>query len=181
MSDKKLSDFFAEYKTDLPKRAQARQAVFEWSKGVLENQPSWLVLHSPNYGTGKTSLARAAFNAFSFSLINGFFITAPDLLDDIRATYNGGNITEAALFRQWRKAQFFILDDFGKQYTREKEWEAEKWFRLVDGMEQISLLVTSNLTPIQFAERIGGAAASRFGRAKYIDMSGLPDYRLTKK
>jgi DNA replication protein DnaC len=187
MSDeKKLSDFFVNFETrGDPTRERALMAVKTWARAALDKKPCGLVLWSNGYGAGKTMLARCAYDVLNYTYASGQFITAPDFMDLIKGSYeDGSKVSEAQLFREWRKQQFIIIDDFGKQYTRQEAqgWEFEKWFKLIDVMQERALLMTSNLNPQKIGERIGGAASSRLtGMCEFVDMSALPDFRLVKR
>lgn len=180
---KSVREFFASYTASQPAQAKAVQAVIKWAKEASQFEPSGLVLWSTGYGVGKTHLARCAHSALAWSYRDGVMMSAPDFLDTIKSTYSDDRRTEFNLFRQWSQG-YVILDDVGKDYSAQPEWSNEKYFRLFDGVvtNGANLLVTSNLTVKELAKRIGGAAFSRLaglcGENGFVDMSGLPDWRL---
>ena len=65
------------------------------------------------------------------------------------------------------------------------QWAQQIFYRILDRMYQRhSLLITTNLTPLTIAEKLGGANQSRLlgmcGQSGYIKMDGIPDYRAKK-
>lgn len=184
--DPRLSDFFSSFDVELPAQRIARDATIQWVRDyVVEEKPTALVLYSVKFGVGKTHLALCAKEALNYIRRNGYFFTAPDLLEIIKASYSDDTLSERDLFREWKRG-WFILDDFGKQYSTGAEWEQEKWYKLLDGMyEKKPILITSNLDPKQMATRLGGAAWSRLvgmcGTDRFIDMNSLPDQRMKVK
>ena len=184
---KRLSDFFVSFDIDMPAQKIARDAVVQWCQDyTINNKPGAIVLYSNKYGVGKTHLAKCAESVFRYLYKGGQFFTAPDFLEIIKASYSDDNkLNERDLFRQWRGG-WFILDDFGKQYSTGAEWEQEKWFKLLDNLyEKQPLMITSNLDASKMAVRLGGAAWSRLvglcGEDRFINMDNLPDRRLKGK
>ena len=181
----KLSDLFSSFEAALPDQKAALAAIMGWTWETAQGRPSGLVLWSEGYGRGKTHLALCADRALAYERpsVRGVFYTAPDWLEQIRKTYNHDTReTEYDLFRAWSSG-YFILDDWGKQYSREQEWEQEKLFKLLDKMiERQSLLLTSNLNPEKLEKSMSGAAWSRLvgmcGPSGFVNMSRIPDYRL---
>lgn len=91
----------------------------------------WLVLLGP-VGCGKTHLAAAIANACFDQLdMVVLFVTAADLLDHLRATFEPSSvITYDEQFQRMRDAELLVLDDLGAQYST--DWAREKLFQLVN-------------------------------------------------
>jgi DNA replication protein DnaC len=93
------------------------------------NHPAgWLILKG-GYGCGKTHLAAAVGN-YQLSLGHPvLFVSVPDLLDHLRATYSPGSTTTYdKRFEQVRRAPLLILDDLGTQSNT--EWAQEKLYQI---------------------------------------------------
>jgi DNA replication protein DnaC len=84
----------------------------------------WLVL-SGTSGSGKTHLAAAIVNERIAKGQPAFYITAPDLLDRLRASFEpDSEVPYSEFFEQVRSAPLLVLDDLGAQsgtpFAREK-------------------------------------------------------------
>lgn len=106
----------------------------------------WIVFEGP-YGSGKTHLAVAIANA-RLELIGEqvFFITAPDLLDILRATFDPeADASFDAYFERIRKVPLLVLDDLGVENP--SGWAKEKLFQLLNyrHVNRIPTVVTTNL------------------------------------
>lgn len=158
---------------------------------VREGKVSGLVLWSDNYGCGKTHLAKAACAAlgpvptapWGFRK-HGLFLTSEHFYQAIRDAYSD-NGSPTPLFKEWTESPYVVMDDVGKEYISNRDWGQEQFFKFINRVhEERSLLMTSNLSPAELQERIGGASMSRLigmcGRDGFINMSGIPDYRIKK-
>ena len=105
----------------------------------------WLVLEGP-YGCGKTHLAVAIANtrleSFGEKVV---FITAPDLLDILRATFSPeSDASFDAYFERVRNVPLLVLDDLGVENP--SGWAKEKLFQLLNfrHVNRLSTVVTTN-------------------------------------
>ncbi len=89
----------------------------------------WLVLSGPS-GSGKTHLAAAIVNDRIARGQPAFYITVPDLLDRIRASFNPDSETPYdEFFDQLKTAPLLVLDDLGVQSAT--SWAKEKLDQLL--------------------------------------------------
>ena len=111
---------------DRERFARAYQAAREFA-----SHPSgWLVLAGPS-GSGKTHLAAAIANQCIAENKAVFYITTPDLLDHLRASFNSDSeLPYDELFEQVRNAPLLVLDDFGAQSGT--PWAKEKMEQLLN-------------------------------------------------
>jgi DNA replication protein DnaC len=131
-------------------------------------------------GTGKTHLAVAVMNELiRKKRTPSLFVTVPELLDNLRETYNkpGRNLDE------WmdavQNAEFLVLDDLGSERTT--EWVRERIFVIVNHRyrEALPTVFTSNIGPKDLAEQLGERTASRIiAMCVWIALEG-DDYRET--
>jgi DNA replication protein DnaC len=129
-------------------------------------------------GTGKTHLAVAVMNELiKRKRVPSLFVTVPELLDNLRGTYNdpGRNLDE------WmdavKNADFLVLDDLGSE--RPTEWVRERLFVVINHRyrEQLPTLFTSNIGPKDLAAQLGERTASRIiAMCDWISLEG-EDYR----
>jgi len=121
-------------------------------------EPSgWLVLVG-QVGCGKTHLAAAIKNERDGHGDQTLFMTAPDLLDYLRATYApDSNVTYDRGFDAIRNAEVLILDDYGAHSST--PWAEEKLFQLLNHRfnARLPTVVTTN-QPLDRSGALGGAA-----------------------
>lgn len=129
------------------------------------------VIHNPNtegmlitgpVGAGKTFLAGAIANSLLEEGKEVLFIVVPDLLDQIRATYNSNyEYTEHELMDAARKVSILILDDLGAHnYT---EWTRNKLYSILNYRmnNRLPTVITSNLGLGELEEYLGERTKSR--------------------
>ena len=155
--------------------AKVMDYVINWK----ENQEAGRgVYFCGDVGTGKTHLAVAVMNELiKRKRVPSLFVTVPELLDNLRGTYNdpGRNIDE------WmdavKNADFLVLDDLGSE--RPTEWVRERLFVVINHRyrEQLPTLFTSNIGPKDLAAQLGERTASRIiAMCDWISLEG-EDYR----
>ena len=161
--------------------ARARMKVDEYLEGWEENREAGKGLYfCGGVGTGKTHLAVAVMNELiRKKRTPSLFVTVPELLDNLRETYNkpGRNLDE------WmdavQNAEFLVLDDLGSERTT--EWVRERIFVIVNHRyrEALPTVFTSNIGPKDLAEQLGERTASRIiAMCDWIALEGQ-DYRET--
>lgn len=148
-----------------PEQEVAVSAAKDWAAGDIPG----LMLTGPT-GTGKTRIAAAACwtrlerePCAYVSVAHAMTQLASSLTDEGRA--------ETA--RRFHGTGAVVLDDLDK--CRPTDYGKEQIFAAVDAREQAGapLLVTTNLTPSEIAERFGEALASRLvGYCQRVHVSG---------
>ncbi len=131
------------------------------------NDPHGWILLMGTYGCGKTHLAAAIGNICLEKGASVLFITVPDLLDHLRATF--GPTSETAYdetFERLRNVPILILDDLGTENAT--PWATEKLYQLFNHRytHRMPTVFTTNLE----LEQIDARIASR-----------LQDYNLTRR
>ncbi len=118
-----------ELRRDLTREEQENlRRVLETARSFAQNPEGWLVLMGP-YGCGKTHLAAAIANAQLAGGTRVLFITVPDLLDHLRATFApDSHISYDKLFNEVKTAPLLILDDLGTESAT--PWAREKLYQL---------------------------------------------------
>ena len=170
------------------KQANLRWA-YEEARTFAENPEGWLVLKG-GYGCGKTHLAAAIANACAERGQPALFITVPDLLDHLRATFAPSSLADYdTRFEEVRRADVLILDDLGTESST--SWAQEKLFQILNyrynarlptvvttnhELEEISLRLRSRLVDPDLARIISITAPDfrRTGMAQdQSDLSSL--------
>ncbi len=161
--------------------ARARMKVDEYLENWEENREAGRGLYfCGGVGTGKTHLAVAVMNELIRKRrVPSLFVTVPELLDNLRETYNkpGRNLDE------WmdavQNADLLVLDDLGSE--RVTEWVRERLFVIVNHRyrEALPTVFTSNIGPKDLAAQLGDRTASRMiAMCDWIALEG-DDYRET--
>lgn len=140
-----------------------------------------------NPGTGKTHLVAGIVRELIlagkiFKITNpkrstAIFKTVPDLLLNIRATYNkSGGKDEETVVDDLSSVPLLILDDLGSE--RPSEWVTTTLYTIIDSRyrEMKPTIVTTNLSLSQIESQLHGRIASRLSAGKIIKLTG-PDHR----
>ena len=151
------------------------EGAFQLARGWAERPVGWLVLLGAN-GSGKTHLAAAIAG---YRLEHGdrvVFATAPDLLDELRATFSPDSAERFdPLFRRLRDAGLLVLDDLGVE--KSGGWAQEKLYQLLNyrHLGRRPTVITSDLALTDLEPRI----ASRLSDLQVATAYELraPDYR----
>jgi DNA replication protein DnaC len=117
---------------------------FESVVAYAENPFGWLVLRG-GYGAGKTHLAAAVANRRLELGYEAVFVSVPDLLDHLRATYRSElDETYNSRFEQVRNTPLLVLDDLGVESPT--SWAVEKLYQIFNHRYNARLptVVTTN-------------------------------------
>lgn len=136
-----------------PRQAGSLEYAYNHAQQYAQNVKGWLVLQG-GFGCGKTHLAAAIANFVVRLGVPTLFITAPDLLDSLRFSYDSPEATFEQRFEEIRTAPFLVLDDFGTQNAT--NWATEKLFQILNYryINHLPMVVTTNLDVRDLDERI---------------------------
>ena len=139
---------------------QVRDFVADIDRNLDRGRGFWFY---GDVGTGKTSLAMVISRAAVEAGRSVAIYSMPQLLADIRATYeDGAGGSYPDLFRRLSRVDLLHLDDLGAE--KSNEWVLEQLYAIVNErwQEQRSMLVTTNLTDRdELREQIGERTVSR--------------------
>jgi DNA replication protein DnaC len=143
--------------------------VWEAALSFAEMPQGWLVIVGV-VGCGKTHLAAAIKNERDKQGYQTLFMTAPDLLDYLRATYApDSNVTYDRGFDAIRNAEVLILDDYGAHSST--AWAEEKLFQLLNHRfnARLPTVITTN-QPLDRGATVGGAPTQELRiRSRLLD------------
>lgn len=110
--------------------AEAFAASLEAAEKYSHSPSGWLVLHGPA-GSGKTHLAAAIANSLVEKEWILLFVTASDLLDELRAGYGPANdMSFTEIYQRVSQADLLFIDGLGA--SSESDWAQEKLGQLVN-------------------------------------------------
>lgn len=144
----------------------AYQAAQDFVKKFLTNPNTDGLLFTGQVGSGKTFLACCIVNALLQKGATPLFVVVPDLLDEIRYTYDSSSqnkpeLTEKDLTESAREASLLVLDDLGAHnYT---DWSRNKLYSIINYRLNFSLptIITTNLDLEELGEAVGKRTTSR--------------------
>ncbi|MEW6614007.1 MAG: ATP-binding protein [Thermodesulfobacteriota bacterium] len=120
-------------------------------------------------GSGKTHLVAAIVRELLLKGKKVKFISVPDLLLQIRKTFNGkSELSDIDYIERYGRYEYVVLDDFGAEKTT--DWARMILYMIVD-MRIRSVrptIVTSNLSLEQIEEDVDARLASRLGGFQVI-------------
>ena len=160
-----------------PERRRNLNLAYQAAKAYARHPEGWLLLIG-GYGCGKTHLAAAIANEALDRGVTPLFVTVPDLLDHLRATFaptSSEGYSER--FQRVKEARLLILDDLGTENA--SSWALEKLFQLLNYryMSRLPTVITTN----QELERIDPRLRSRLADPELVEIVTIlaPDYRLS--
>lgn len=175
VADKTFDTFQLERPALNDEQLVSLRVAYGSARQFAEHPKGWLLFQG-SYGSGKTHLAAAIAN---YRLEQGdsvLFMTVPDLLDHLRATF--GPTSEIAyddLFERVRNVPLLILDDLGAESPT--PWAREKLFQLLNHryMRRLPTVITTNVDLSRLDPRV---------RSRLVDHAltlsvplNLPDFR----
>ena len=183
-----------------PKMREACEAASQWSQArnsgnrraslVLIAGPSSKDGNATGYGCGKTHIATASLHCDCWFAGDeatspvGKFYDSSELMEEMGKRQSLSNIA--------KPDTIMVIDDVGAEQTLEyvaagsQEAEMQSlYFRIINWCYEqgVSVIITGNLGVADLMLRIGGRAWSRLQQmcppGCIVDMTGVPDYRLT--
>ena len=151
------------------------EAVRQWRPG---DGPPIMVLAGPP-GVGKSHIAVATLRRYLRSGRCGCrFVAVPELLERLRAGYSA-EAKESELAKLERY-ELLVLDDLGA--ARATDWSVDVQSSIISARHNQGrgLIVTTNLSLNQVADRIDERVASRLAESLAVRLD-LADYRARKK
>ena len=151
---------------------ELRAFVRDIDANIDKGRGLWL---TGGYGTGKTALAmivsRAAIDAGRSVAI----YSCPHLLNMIRESIDGGGVI--GFLERVAAADLLHIDDLGAEHRT--DWVLEQLYTIINAryQDERSVIVTSNLDPLELGEQLGERIVSRLeGACELLPFYG-PDAR----
>jgi len=141
---------------------KAVQAAQEFCQNISDNPHEVGLLFSGSVGSGKTFLAAAIANVLIEKQTKLLFLVVPDLLDELRATFDSKSETsEFDLLDIARTIPVLILDDLGAHnYT---DWTRNRLYSILNYRtnEKLPTIITTNLSFDEIETHLGERTCSR--------------------
>jgi DNA replication protein DnaC len=150
-----IPEDYAAWTLDTYPAADVADKVRAWYAGARK---PWLLLHG-EHGGGKTTLAVSLVKQAVADGISAVFRVTPDLMDEIRRTYDPSTQEAAGdgvdLLGALKGVQLLVLDDVGAE--RMTGWVEEKLFQLLNYRhnEHRRTVLTTNLAPDDLMDHVG--------------------------
>lgn len=162
--------------------AQALERVEAYLRDWEENREAGRGLFfCGGVGTGKTHLAVAAMSELmETKRVPSLFVTVPELLDNLRGTYNAPGRNLDDWMDAVKNAELLLLDDLGSE--KASQWVQERLFVVVNHRyrEALPTLFTSNIGPKDISAQLGERTTSRvIAMCEWMSLDG-DDYRETE-
>lgn len=144
LAEKTFDNFITENEAWIPEQQRSVSLAHRLAQEYAQNPRGW-ILFEGGYGCGKTHLAGAIG---SYRVEQGdaaLFITIPDLLDHLRATYAPDSEEGYdRLFERVKNSPLLILDDLGVENP--SAWAQEKLFQLFNHryLYKLATVITTN-------------------------------------
>lgn len=162
-----------------PRNESQRKALHTAMEYVQNYKKETGLIMSGSYGTGKSHLAMGIAKALVEKEIESIFITVPDLLTKLKATYDkDAGVTELEFIETLQNIDCLILDDIGAE--KASGWVEETLFKIVNARSKKHTIYTTNCTSAELEKQIKGRCFSRImGMSRPVKVEG-EDYRLRK-
>ncbi len=158
----------------LPHHAGSIESAYHAARNFAQTINGWLLIHG-GYGCGKTHLAAAIANFAAGHGVPTLFLTAPDLLDNLRYTFSDPDVTFEERFEDIRQIGLLVLDDFGAQSAT--PWAQEKLFQILNYryINRLPTVITTNYN----INEIDGRLRSRISDPELVIKIYIqaPDFR----
>ncbi len=130
-----------------------------------------------NTGSGKTHLAVSVLREWVRVGKEAQFITAPELLMEIRESYRAESYRdESEIIDRYGAVGMLVLDDLGAEKTT--DWSVDRLYLIIDRRYRDALptVVTTNLSLEQIEKQLSPRIASRLSGMRVVTVK-LPDWR----
>jgi DNA replication protein DnaC len=163
---------------EIPKRFKDLRLETSPHDLIFLAQPESYFFHG-KVGVGKTGLAVSiARNLVEAGVVGQvLFVDVPDLLNQIKATYDSEE-SERSILQRYKEAEFLILDDLGAEHVKNLDWLQDLAYQIINYRhgEMLPTIFTSNLSLGESGKRIGARNAWRIselcGRDNIMEIEG---------
>ena len=146
------------------------QDAYEAAQSFAQKPRGWLVI-TGDYASGKTHLAAAIANHRAELGAPPLFIMTPDLLDELRKTFDDKSLVSFGhRFDELRTTPFLVLDDLATHSLT--PWSREKLFQIIN-YRNLAELPTVITIAADALENIDARIRSRLLDARLVKIIGI--------
>lgn len=167
-----------------PENKQFHDKMKDYAVNFEDHRIESVLMHS-HPGTGKTYITSCVANELLGKGKSVIFVVVPDLLSDIRNTYNSNNPkSEERIMYGLLECDLLILDDIGaERHTSSDDWANEKLFQIINNryLSNKAIIFTTNLDANELHQKLSARTFSRIcemTNKDFIDMNGIKDIRI---
>lgn len=162
---------------DKPSFIELRDYTAEITEHVKQGDN--IYIYSQTTGNGKTTWASKMINqyirkAVATSLLDNevLYLNVSLFLDQLKGQFSNYDQKVAELHERAMKCKLLVLDDIGAE--RPSEYVCERLYDIINHRytNMLSTIYTSNLTPFELGDRLGGRIESRVRSARQIEIKG---------
>jgi len=142
------------------------------------------IILSGKPGTGKTNLASSIVNHLVKSGISAIFVVVPDLLTQIRDSFNNPEVTEQQIMNGLLSCELLVLDDIGvERHKSRDDWASEKLYQIINSRytNKKSTVFTTNCGWEELFVKLGARTTTRIvemTEEHMYYMDGIENYRM---
>jgi DNA replication protein DnaC len=152
---------FSNYYPITPEQHEAKRLAMGYAKKFGEFTNHHSILFKGDVGLGKSHLSNAIAKEVSQKGYTVLFITAPALMNAIKATYiSDACETQEQFMQMLDKLDLLILDDIGAEYVKIdpngfESWAADILFQITNIRQNKPTIYTTNYTSSEMEEKYG--------------------------
>jgi DNA replication protein DnaC len=181
--DDKEKSGFKNYNTTSNSTLKAKENAIAYTQLFSQNslkEKNLLIMGNP--GTGKTHLSKAIARTLRARGFKVGFLTAVQLFDKIKSTFDTGEEMKKRLFDEMKKLDLLVIDDVGVETTKvtDVSWTVRTWTEIIEARMGLKNVWTTNLDDSHLGDIVGQRAFSRmYENTRFIDLF-TDDYRKRK-
>jgi len=157
-------------------KMHGRKEALEAAERFVKDPSGWVTFWG-GYGTGKTYLLAAIVNAWRKQGIAASYHVLPELLNQLRATFDDQDVKFDALLNRLKTVTVLALDELADK-ARGTPWALETVFDILDyryrHLSVLGTVLAQNKNPVWVKDNPIGYLYSRVhdGRFEVVEISG---------
>jgi DNA replication protein DnaC len=183
--DELLNASFENYIPQNESMKAAKEKCIWYAEHFGESGDIRNLLLQGSYGLGKSHLSYSIAKHVKSRGKAVIFITAPNLLDTIKSTYENKRFSESDILEACKDVDLLILDDLGAEYVKSDDgnesWAGDKLFKIINSRLGKHTIYTTNYNSAELSDKYGshgGRIISRMMMGTYTIKLEGKDYRI---